>query len=804
VLHKEPCTTMYTAATPRCATQLGGATVGYPGTTLKGRGKVTHVVTSTSSAKNQNAGSSTSKLPAGGIGTNRTPSADSNPRAGKCSSSSSTLSASTRAALQLQTRTPLASPQASSGRHVHVSSPQLSSGRQVHVGQALQLSSCAPSTPTLREHRATHSISQSLSVTSRVRTRCPSPLTGQPAEAAKGCAPATPEQRKKSLATHQPAMLHAGAQTLPRSPAKTHRLLSGPGIGNRISTTSASPPSGTRLGNDRKPRNPKVSTSVSMTATPDSSNGVRKPHRKMVTSMSQCISSECLSIGCISKELSGSILEESNYFLSVYDERLAELAKAKTENALKRFFQDVRCNSANLAVLSQPHMDVAMYWEKRRVQNLLRRVLEALQEWGGVEGDAWLNESGQVFDKLAHLVEGSGTLDCEGPDDPQLDEQQFHDILEKAGLWPRDLGGTDRSEVFYAVVTPSLAIARSTLERAEQKATLGRRSFFEGFAFLPYNLPDFPVPTHLNPGVGQMTPSQFTEEQSLQVAQAVATIFCMERTGLDRIKDFFMTGLVSLEEIQAALPRLMPYTLVEEAVLRIIRGGGAHFTNQDWQDFVTTVRTPEACGATESNSQSGVKLRGKEPIEQKIQDVSTSYDMHSQMPVLASPIAPKRSPLLTDSEVSIEQESITLDSKCPLTTTSENLLSCSYQSEDMFSSTKSLGAPATMVVNWNTVGQATSGQKHELLISSHQADEGAGARQTWGTSSIKRELAAAKAASAGKRSEGSTSGPDPVAWISLDLHNECSGPYLAHAFVRCCQLYEMRRMKDQSTKSFYD
>lgn len=115
------------------------------------------------------------------------------------------------------------------------------------------------------------------------------------------------------------------------------------------------------------------------------------------------------------------------------------------------------------------------------------------------------------------------------------------------------------------------------------------------------------------------------------------------------------------------------------------------------------------------------------------------------------------------------------------------------------------GREPSRVIDWGTTTRLAHSTSAAQL-GGHQADEGAGAsaRATWGTSGFKQALAkAAQVRSSMNCVEegcGMPPGTDPLAWIGLGLHHECGGPYLAHAFVRCCQHYERRRlMRDGSS-----
>merc|ERR1719409_2191530 len=128
----------------------------------------------------------------------------------------------------------------------------------------------------------------------------------------------------------------------------------------------------------------------------------------------------------------------------------------------------------------------------------------------------------------------------------------------------------DRSEVFLALTVPTSVFVHSLASGQPQAKELTKRMFCEGLSRVPYNVPDFPVPTHL------LTQTQrgdrgYSNEVVGEVAQNIAGIFGTGQTGLEHVKDFFLCGLLSLEEIQGALPKLVPQSLVEEAVMKIIR-----------------------------------------------------------------------------------------------------------------------------------------------------------------------------------------------------------------------------------------
>jgi len=98
------------------------------------------------------------------------------------------------------------------------------------------------------------------------------------------------------------------------------------------------------------------------------------------------------------------------------------------------------------------------------------------------------------------------------------------------------------------------------------------------------------------------------------------------------------------------------------------------------------------------------------------------------------------------------------------------------------------------MVDWNTSQRGLD--QGVNLESGHQADEGAGTPQAPNSSTAAEQSQVAQASSMAGRN--ALSGDDPVAWISLEMQNECHGPYLLRAFKRCCILYEADRARAPS------
>jgi len=602
----------------------------------------------------------------------------------------------------------------------------------------------------------------------------------------------------------------------------------------------------------------------------------------------------------------------------------------------KFFHEALRSTAASAALASKPRMDVEKYWEKRRVQSLVRRLLEALQERFSLESEGQASDLARVFDALVAgcpvSCGGSSAGGMRG-EAVTLDQGQLCSALEAVNGWPPDVTSYDRLEMYSAILVPSLSAARAVLSGQERLRTaVTCRAFCDGLDRVPFNLPDFPVPVHNLPAaLSQPAPEAFTTEQTEAVAQAVATTFCMDRTGLDKVKDYFLCGLISLEEIQRALPKLVPHGLVEDAVARIIRRGAPLFSMEEWEALVVSVRVNEAApgdGAVGSSSpanlaevpattiaggssavagaaaeeatqflsptprgggqQTAAAARAPPASEQSsledgsggggncLVSLASPLDNHRQVAASSSsaggpceqqalrpppdfsepgpapgpsggtPVSLAESPsadagaaelprfrgrfepvteplpcreLLSEDPVNFIHISDTVAAATANAASAAVVLPPAPQSLPPIAALGQAQAPTgapKRVVDWSTASSrsgagASSSSACPPPAGWHQADEGAGARLSWGTSGFKRELelkAAALAAegweevcldyghSTWKDESGRTSGGvDHLAWINLNLHHELGGPYLATAFVLCCQIYERRRLK---------
>ena len=230
---------------------------------------------------------------------------------------------------------------------------------------------------------------------------------------------------------------------------------------------------------------------------------------------------------------------------------------------------------------------------------------------------------------------------------------------------------------------------------------------------------------------------QFTEAQHETVAEAIATCWRSPHTGLDRIKDFFVTGLVSVEEIQSGLPRRIPLTLVEDAVALIIRQAAPQFTQEAWNSLVLQ------------------KLKSRDQLE-------------------AAGVAARGS-----------------DKKsCPVSLDSPKSRPCSGKSrEDEVSSMETMGPIGKIPT---TVAECLTMKRHIVDWSTAAKKDCAG---SGGTASFKEELVSSLKAKKTCFTPGGSCDVDPVEVLSLNLHTECEGPYLARAFVHCCEIYDKQKMR---------
>jgi len=273
---------------------------------------------------------------------------------------------------------------------------------------------------------------------------------------------------------------------------------------------------------------------------------------------------------------------------------------------------------------------------------------------------------------------------------------------------------------------------------------------------------------------------------------------------------------------------LFPHTLVQDAIKRVIQRGAPLMSAQEWSRLVLDVRTPQACGQAVAEESNGAVEPSREaavlssplpsPGSQSRAVNGGCAEAMYGLPNLGTPALQFRETRETPSvDLHDACEAETLSLKSPQTQVrdvphegrveaemdaglsrirgrfepvTEPLPCRNVRNEEpvnfsVSGSANSGSGGLTRIVNWSTAASSP-----EQGIVNHQADQGAGSRHSWGTRCFKQECAEAASKSSGVNQEVlMPGGADPVAWINLELHHECGGPYLAHAFVRCCQLY---------------
>eukprot|EP00913_Durusdinium_trenchii_P012529 g11765.t1 len=130
-------------------------------------------------------------------------------------------------------------------------------------------------------------------------------------------------------------------------------------------------------------------------------------------------------------------------------------------------------------------------------------------------------------------------------------------------------------QVFAALLVPSQRTVRLLKEgqMALPKA-LNCHLLADGLRNVPFVLPDFPVPIHLLKSI-QLKPAEIAKD-----------------------RDFYISGLISLEELQVSLPYLLQIRKLEEAVELILRSS-RFFTQHEWQKYVYSIRGEDSQAKTE-------------------------------------------------------------------------------------------------------------------------------------------------------------------------------------------------------------
>lgn len=412
----------------------------------------------------------------------------------------------------------------------------------------------------------------------------------------------------------------------------------------------------------------------------------------------------------------------------------------------------------------QHYIDRGNFWETRRVHNIMRRVLEFIQERYNCYHHNSQEAVSRAFGDIVAWARGTRNYRADA-----LSEAEFTRGFEACHLWPPELTADDKQEVFVALRVPSSLSVKRLTEGHALPSELSRPMFEAGFSRVPYNLPDFPVPKEL-----------LANCTAAAAAKEIAHVFGKEQGSMDSVKDFYMTGLLTMEEIQVELPLLLSIRLIEEAVTLIINGASRYFTQHEWNELVFALRAddaptvPEPDRTLESVDEDAVHLgsssmelpelseRHPEPHVEEHRGFGTGNAFYAPKALEEAAAGPR------------------WKENRPQVPQSEPILCREVRSEkEVTFSTR------FREVNWGSVNSRKnhsrqSGFEVGAEDRSHQADQGAG----WGSQDVAPE-------------------PKLIRHVSLDLQNECLGPLLAVAFVRCCQLYKARGLDAEDTDTRY-
>lgn len=270
---------------------------------------------------------------------------------------------------------------------------------------------------------------------------------------------------------------------------------------------------------------------------------------------------------------------------------------------------------ASLLLGREEPAKIISYWHARRIQNSVRRFLEHLEE-SHVVSKLQMKERGryravndslrpqkqyeQLHSSIFTRILESVNRQAKDKSDAWLEEREFCDVCEKLKLWPSEMEPSDKVEVFSALMITSQKSGRNfrtlygakNLVWSQTNAVITQQTFCEGLSDVPFNLPDFPVPEYYFSQLEKKAPSP-SGGSKIDVVAAVVALFLPQSdafNSLNNMKDYFFSDLVSVEEIQVALPRLWPVKIVVDACTWIIRCAVPYFSSHQWESLVKDVR----------------------------------------------------------------------------------------------------------------------------------------------------------------------------------------------------------------------
>lgn len=492
---------------------------------------------------------------------------------------------------------------------------------------------------------------------------------------------------------------------------------------------------------------------------------------------------------------------------------------------------------------NETRIDTSRFWETRRVQNALRRVVESLQEHYAPRNSSGVLErlSAESLSSCAFIdlnnwaCKNYTTLGYAGPHEfaAGLDQNAFIEAMNGLELWPPEMHPDDHVEVFLAYMASSALTVKGFARGQSQPRELTKALVREGLSNVPFNLPDFPVPMMLlerTDNAFDKVNGQYNPGIVDQCAQEVARTFA--RSGRDAVKDFYLTELLSVEEIQIALTALYPLDMVDKACCDVVAKTSHLFTPTEWDNLVHKVRMDKSlheiemqdddhddpAPAPQLDTPPRPAWTGDAPLQAyRVEPPANDQ----QQPEFLQAYPTVNAPLASGYEsppvgyMGYGQPRLNSGHNSPELPGNYRLLPTGARTEPM--QRREIAeepvlplqylpreAPASSPSSWRRKGDAhkVNWSSSEYALGSspeqsgHQADEGAGTPQHSGVD-IRSPGTADPALDASANSHltaAETLRPDdPLLWISLEMQRsdtKCSGPYLLRAFERCCQIHE--------------